>query len=140
MTTKVKQKEILGLGARIARLYSNPPVSGPPPTMWPVPGEATTDAPWQDADMDSKARKAVALMFAGRISKLGRIEEIRIKDLRSDLKLVVVLSAPDRDFARQIRDDFVELVCDTLDLSEGELSIYPANKLPDWVPDLPTLS
>lgn len=76
-------------------------------------------------------RRGVARDFASAISSKAGVGDVWITDLRNDLDVVVALEDPGVE--TEIRNAFIDLVCERLDPSEGELFVFAPDQVPAWV-------
>lgn len=88
---------------------------------------------WDVLSTPISLRRGVARDFASAIAVIEGVKDVWITDLKKDLDMAVALEDPTLE--RQVRDLFIDLVCERLDPSEGELFIFASEEVPAWVHD-----
>lgn len=100
--------------------------------QWARSDEATPKQDlWAALSTPVAQRRSVAHTFAEKVRELNGADGLWITDLKNDLG--VAISLPDPALEPEIRDLFIDLVCERLDPSEGELFVFPSGAVPDWV-------
>jgi hypothetical protein len=85
------------------------------------------------ADTQAAERRAVAVRFARFASNIQGVREVRVAELMPNLEVVVVMSEEDLGRELELRGIFIDLVCDELDPSVGELFVFAEDDAPTWV-------
>lgn len=75
-------------------------------------------------------RRSVGREFASVVSPLDGVSGIWITETKTDLAIAIALD--DLDLEPQVRETFIDLVCEKLDPSEGELFVFPSEQVPHW--------
>jgi hypothetical protein len=92
---------------------------------------------WAALSNPMALRKNVARDFASAIGGRDEVLSVWITQLGDDLEVAVELD--DLAVESDLRNVFIDLVCERLDPSEGELSVFPGGSVPDWVQRSPKL-
>jgi hypothetical protein len=81
-------------------------------------------------------RRAVAVAFARLARYIDGVREIWLRDTTPDLEVAVIVSNLDLPRELTLRGVFIDLACDMLDASEGELRVFAESEgVPDWLRD-----
>jgi len=99
-------------------------------------GSRSVEAPpkrdlWDALSMPVANRRGVARAFADAANEKEGVVEVWLTNLVDDLDVAVVLDDPELE--SELRDIFIDLVCERLDPREGELYVFPAESVPAWV-------
>jgi hypothetical protein len=95
---------------------------------WIRSDEAQGSNLWDLLSSSSGKRKAVATDFASALGAIDGVVAVWLLDLKDDLEVAAILQDPEVE--DEIRDVFIDLVCERLDASEGELLVYLADEVP----------
>jgi hypothetical protein len=97
---------------------------------WVYSNEPSADL-WDVLSTPVSLRRGVARDFASAVAALQGISEVWVTDLEGDLDVAISLDDPALE--SQVREIFIDLVCERLDPSEGELFVFAAEEMPSWV-------
>jgi hypothetical protein len=92
------------------------------------------------ASTEEAERRAVAVRFARLARNIQGVREVRLAETTPDLEVAVVMREPDLDRELELRGLFIEVVCEELDPSVGELYVYPLDEAPRWVEEAALLT
>lgn len=91
---------------------------------------APTDL-WEALATPGSLRRVVARLFASAVGKLEGVSGVWVTDLKDDLDVAIALDDPSLE--PKVRNIFIDLICERLDPSEGELFVFPSDRIPEWV-------
>jgi hypothetical protein len=83
-------------------------------------------------DPQATDRRRVASAFARLARNIRGVQEVWLNETLPDLEVSVVMRESDLDRDLELRGIFIDLVCETLDPSVGELLIYTDSDAPEW--------
>jgi hypothetical protein len=98
---------------------------------WTRTDEAAGSDLWTVLATPTAQRRGVARDFASTVGGVDGVGAIWVTDLKSDLDVVIVLA--DLNLESEVRNAFIDLVCERLDPTEGELFVFPEGEVPAWV-------
>jgi hypothetical protein len=100
--------------------------------QWSRVGETKPNADiWAAFSTPVSRRRGVAKDFTAAIADRAGVVSVWATALTDDLEVAVELADPDAE--SDLRNIFIDLVCERLDPSEGELAVFTAGHLPAWV-------
>lgn len=85
---------------------------------------------WEVLSTPVSNRRGVARDFASAAAEQPAVGGLWVTDLKKDLHIAIELH--DGEAEPVLRDLFIDLVCERLDPSEGELFVFPKDKVPAW--------
>ena len=75
----------------------------------------------------------MAVRFARLVQNIQGVREVRLVETTPDLEVKAIMREENLDRELDVRGIFIELVCEELDLSVGELYVYTEDEAPSWV-------
>lgn len=102
--------------------------------MLPLADVSMTPATFSYLSTPGVQRRSVAERFARIARNLRGVEEVWLTSTLPELEVSIVMRDVDFDTELELRGIFIDLVCEALDPSVGELSVYAESEdVPDAV-------